>query len=207
MSATFYILGLFARFLAVKNYYKPICKPENLIFYKMKHLFSILVIFLAITSVPALASGGPTRPSYGEPEAQQQVAPPQAVASKAVAAPAQSTAQLPAAAEINAETLLTQEVIEEMGLSEKKAEKLKRKINRKLKKEKTREKLSNTIEAFKRQANATFEDVVTLSGAIVTVVGILSIIFDPIAGVVIAVLGLIVYLLGRQAGGSLNNIF
>jgi hypothetical protein len=52
-----------------------------------------------------------------------------------------------------------------------------------------------------------FEDVVTLAGAVVTVIGIISIIFDPISGIVVALLGLLVYFLGRQAGGSLNNFF
>jgi hypothetical protein len=41
----------------------------------------------------------------------------------------------------------------------------------------------------------------------VTVIGIISIIFDPISGIVVALLGLLVYFLGRQAGGSLNNFF
>ena len=52
-----------------------------------------------------------------------------------------------------------------------------------------------------------FEDVIVLAGAIVTIAGIISIIFSPITGLVVAGLGLLVYWLGKANGGSISNIF
>lgn len=53
----------------------------------------------------------------------------------------------------------------------------------------------------------TFADIVVLAAAVVVVVGIISIISNPIGGLIVAGIGLLIYILAKGAGGSLNNIF
>ena len=62
------------------------------------------------------------------------------------------------------------------------------------------------VEAAKA-TQGVFADVVVLAGAVVTIAGIITIISSPTSGLVIAALGLVVYLLGKASGGSLSNIF
>jgi len=57
------------------------------------------------------------------------------------------------------------------------------------------------------QPMAEFEDFVALAGAIVCIVGIISIIFSPLGGLIVAALGLLIYVLARGAGGSIGSIF
>lgn len=52
-----------------------------------------------------------------------------------------------------------------------------------------------------------FADIVVLAAAIVVVVGIITIISSPVHGLIVAGIGLLIYLLGKSAGGSLSNIF
>jgi len=158
--------------------------------------FSTLFMLLSLSALGQVSS-----PAYGE---QPTLLP----AEKAQ--PAQGSEQLKnqQAPEVSAEPATEAgEFVEKLDLKEKRKAKLKKKLNKKLEKDKFRKKWNEAFDEFNSKANPTFEDFVTLAGAIVTVLGILSIIFDPITGVVVAVLGLLVYLLGRNAGGSINNIF
>lgn len=52
-----------------------------------------------------------------------------------------------------------------------------------------------------------FEDFVALAGAIVCIVGIISIIFSPIEGAIVALLGLIIYGIAKRYGGSIKGAF
>jgi Flp pilus assembly protein TadB len=65
--------------------------------------------------------------------------------------------------------------------------------------------------AEKRQARrgvkADLPDFAALAGAIVVIVGIISIISNPIYGIIVALFGLLVYLLATSAGGSIGNVF
>lgn len=59
----------------------------------------------------------------------------------------------------------------------------------------------------KAKPMATFLDVVALAGAIVCVVGIISIISAFIPGIVTALIGFLIYLLATNAGGSIGGVF
>ncbi|MGB0521365.1 MAG: hypothetical protein ACPGJS_00325 [Flammeovirgaceae bacterium] len=54
---------------------------------------------------------------------------------------------------------------------------------------------------------AEFEDFAALAGAIVCIAGIISIIGNPVGGIIVALLGLVIYVLARGAGGSIGAIF
>ena len=57
------------------------------------------------------------------------------------------------------------------------------------------------------QPMAEFADVAALAGAIVCIVGIISIISSLVGGILVALAGLLVYVLARNAGGSINGVF
>jgi Flp pilus assembly protein TadB len=94
-------------------------------------------------------------------------------------------------AEFSQQQIVTQSAIE------KKAWKMAYKIQKKLKKKAKRKGIKSDVE---------FEDVATLAGAIVCILGVISIIFSPIGGLIVAGLGLLIYLIGKSQGGEINNI-
>lgn len=55
--------------------------------------------------------------------------------------------------------------------------------------------------------DVTFEDAVVLAGAVVVILGIISIIFSPISALISIALGLAVYLIGKTYGGNINTFF
>ena len=85
-----------------------------------------------------------------------------------------------------------------------------------VKKEKAQVWLANKIyKKMKKQAKkkgieapqADFADIVTFAGAIVCVVGIISIIGNVVGGLIVAGIGLLIYFLGAANGGSIGNLF
>lgn len=95
------------------------------------------------------------------------------------------------------EASTNQQQFSAQSAQEKKAWKLAYRIQKKLKK-KTRRKGIETI--------VDFVDIVTLAGAIVCILGVISIIFTPIGGLIVAALGLLIYLIGKSQGGEINKI-
>ncbi|MFT5617751.1 MAG: hypothetical protein ACI85I_000976 [Arenicella sp.] len=83
------------------------------------------------------------------------------------------------------------------SIQEKKALKLAYRIQKKLKKKAKKKGIKTNVE---------FVDVATLAGAIVCILGVISIIFSPIGGLIVAVLGLLIYLIGKSQGGEINKI-
>ncbi len=80
---------------------------------------------------------------------------------------------------------------------QKKAWKLAYRIQKKLKKKASRKGI---------ETNVDFVDIATLAGAIVCILGIISIIFTPLGGLIVAGLGLLIYLIGKSQGGEINKI-
>ncbi len=94
-------------------------------------------------------------------------------------------------------TSTNQQQFSAQSAQEKKAWKLAYRIQKKLKKKARRKGIETTVD---------FVDIVTLAGAIVCILGVISIIFTPIGGLIVAALGLLIYLVGKSQGGEINKI-
>ncbi|MEN7546497.1 hypothetical protein AAG747_01170 [Rapidithrix thailandica] len=98
-----------------------------------------------------------------------------------------------------------EEAIEE--LPAKKQEKAKRKLERMSDKKlaKIEKKIITRIE--KQQSNPSFEDVVVLTGGIVAILGLITVLFSPIGGLIAIAIGLAAFFIGRYYGGDYRNVF
>ena len=82
-------------------------------------------------------------------------------------------------------------------------EKRKKKLEKKLYK-KVERKLKRKLGP---NAEVNSSDIMTLVGAIICVIGVISIIGTIIGGLIVAGIGLAIYLIGKANGGSIDNFF